>query len=448
MQRISSKTHCATHARAAVTFVLLVIVAAAMTLSWPSYAERQLIDRIVAVVDDEAIFESDVETAMRQAMIQRGQTSIVPSQHDTLFMDALEILINDRLVIAQANRLGIDVPFSDVEAEVNKALDENRKALGGEDAFEAQLAAEGLTLEELKRMYRVQIKNRMLVERVLRKDMAREHAEPTEAELHALFEERKSELPQRPEVARLQTIFIGFETSTGASSASRAKIEALRARIVAGEDFGEVAKKESEDPSAPLGGDLGYLHPKDLREPAFANAVGSLKVGEVSQPILTVYGYHLIQITDERPATGEVRVRHILVRAQPSDTDIDEVFKTANFVYDELKRGASFDSLAARYNTDPAAGKNGDLGWVRVGELPQFFQEVLTGMKPGEISQVLRESSGFRIVKLVEREDARPYEFSEVQDDLKRLYESERFGKNYEAYLAELRKKFHVEVRV
>jgi peptidyl-prolyl cis-trans isomerase SurA len=297
-------------------------------------------------------------------------------------------------------------------------------------------------------MYRVQIKNRMLVERVLRKDMARERAEPTEAELRALFEEHKSELPRRPEVAHLQTIFIGFETSTGASSVSRAKIEALRVRIIEGEDFGEVAKKESEDPSAPLGGDLGFLRPQDLREPAFANAVGSLKVGEVSQSVMTVYGYHLIQVTDQRPATGEVRVRHILVRAQPNDSDIDEVFKSANVVYDELKGGASFDSLATRYNTDPAAGKNGDLGWVRVGELPQFFQDVLKDMKPGEISQVLRESAGFRIVKLVQRENARPYEFAEVQEDLKRLYESERFGKNYDAYLAELRKRFHVDIRV
>lgn len=448
MRRNSVMTRCDVRGRMVAPFVRLALVAAIGALSTASHAERRVIDRIVAVVDDEAIFESDVETAIRQTMIQRGQTNVAPSEHDTLFMDALDILINDRLVIAQANRLGIDVPFSDVEAEVNKALDENRRALGGDAAFEAQLAAEGLTLEELKKMYRVQIKNRMLVERVLRKDMARERAEPTEAELRALFEEHKSELPQRPEVAHLQTVFIGFETSTGASSSSRAKIEALRARIVVGEDFAEVAKKESEDPSAPLGGDLGFLRPQDLREPAFANAVGSLGVGEVSQPVMTVYGYHLIQVTDERKATGEVRVRHILVRAQPDDSDIDEVFKSANFVYDELKRGASFDSLAARYNTDPAAGKNGDLGWVRVGELPQFFQDVLKEMKPGEISQVLRESSGFRIVKLVEREDARPYEFVEVQEDLKRLYESERFGKNYEAYLAELRKKFHVDVRV
>lgn len=410
-------------------------------------AERRVIDRIVAVVDDDAIFESDVEQAVRQSLLQRGQTNIPPEEREKLFEEALQVLINDRLVIAQAASLGIDVPFTEVEAEVNKALEENRKALGGEDAFDAQLAAEGLTLDDLKKMYRVQIKNRMLVERVLRRDMERKRTEPTEQELQALFEQRKAELPERPEVAHLQTIFIGFETSSGASSGSRAKIEALRARIIAGEDFGEAAKKESEDPSAALGGDLGFLRAKDLREPAFANAVGTLKVGDVSQPVLTVYGYHLIQITEERPSTGEVRVRHILIRAQPSDTDIDEVFKTANFVYEEIKGGASFDSLAARYNTDPAAGQSGDLGWVRVTELPQFFQDVLKDMKPGEVSQVLRESAGFRIVKLIEREAARPYEFAEVHDEVKRLYEQERFGSSYDSYLAELRKKFHVEIR-
>ncbi len=420
---------------------------AGLSVVTAAVAERHSIDRIVAVVDDDAIFESDVEQAVRQNLIQRGETNIPPAERDALFQQALEVLINDRLVIAQADRLGIDVPFSEVEAEVNKAIDENRQVLGGEDAFDAQLAAEGMTLDDLKKMYRVQIKNRMLVERVLRRDMERTRTEPTDAELRALFEARKSELPERPEVAHLQTIFVGFESSSVASSVSRAKIEALRVRIIEGEDFAEVAKKESEDPSGALGGDLGFLRPKDLREPAFANAVSSLKVGEVSQPVLTVYGYHLIQVTEERKSTGEVRVRHILVRAQPSDTDIDEVFKTANFIHDELGRGASFDSLAARYNTDPAAGKTGDLGWVRVGELPQFFQDVLKDMTPGQTSQVLRESSGFRIVKLVEIEPARPYEFEEVRDEVKRLYEQERFANTYDSYLADLRKKFHVEIR-
>lgn len=414
----------------------------------PARAETEPIDRIVAVVDDEAIFESDVETAVRQYMFQRGTTSVTPDERETLFREALESLIDDRLVIAQAGRLGIDVPFSDVEEQVNKTLEENRKALGGDEAFERQLAAEALTLEDLKKLYRTQIRNRMLVERVLQKDMQRERGEVTEEQLRSFYERNKDKLPTRPEVVHLRTIFIGFESSSRAVSASREKANALRMRVINGEDFAELAKKESEDPSGALGGDLGWVRPQDLREPAFAKAVEAMDIGQVSEPVLTVYGYHIIELMDKRPESGEVRIRHILVRSAPSDEDIQEVFASANTIYEDLKAGASFDSLAARYNTDPAADQYGDLGWLRVSELPQFFRDVLTDMQPGDVSQVLRESSGFRIVKLIEREAERPYEFVEIIDDLTKLYQQDRFGNTYQAYIDELRKKFKIDMRI
>jgi peptidyl-prolyl cis-trans isomerase SurA len=428
--------------------MVTAVLAAVLPLASPAGAERQLIDRIVAVVEDEAIFESDVDQAVRQYFFQKGKTNVTPAERDEVFREALENLINDKLVIAQAGRLGIDVPFSDVEEQVTRAIEENVKTLGGEEAFERQLEAEGLTLEELKRLYRTQIRNRMLVERVLQKDMARARGEVSEQELRTFYQENRDRLPRRPEVVHLKTIFMGFETSSAAAGSARQKIDALRARIVAGEDFGAVAKAESEDPSAPLGGDLGFVRPQDLREPAFAQAAGSLETGQLSEPVLTAYGYHLIQVTEKRADRGEVRLRHILVRAQPSDADIAEVFASANRIYEDLKAGASFDSLAARYNTDPAAGKDGDLGWLRVSELPQFFRDVLGDMQAGEVSPVFRESTGFRIVELVERDAERAYEFSEIENDLRRLYDQERFGANYDAYVAGLRKKFSVDIRI
>lgn len=423
------------------------LVAAFVTAA-PARAEVEPIDRIVAVVDDEAVFESDVETAVRQYMFQRGTTSITPEERESLFREALQSLIDDRLVIAQAGRLGIDVPFSDVEAQVNKTLEENRKALGGDEAFERQLAAEGLTLEDLKKLYRTQLRNRMLVERVLQKDMQRERGEVTEEQLRSFYERNMDKLPKRPEVVHLKTIFIGFESSSGAVNASREKANAIRLRVINGEDFAELAKKESEDPSGALGGDLGWVRPQDLREPAFAKAVEALDIGQLSEPVLTVYGYHIIELTDKRPESGEVRIRHILVRSSPSDQDIQQVFASATAIHEELKAGTPFDSLAARYNTDPAADRYGDLGWLRVSELPQFFRDVLVDMKPGDVSQVLRESSGFRIVKLLDREAERPYEFVEIIDELTRLYEQDRFGNTYQAYVDELRKKFKVDLRI
>ncbi len=426
----------------------MLTVLAVAVLATTASAEREIIDRVVAVVDDEAIFESDVDTAVRQYMFQRGTSKITPQEREAMFREALQSLIDDRLVIAQAGRLGIDVPFSDVEAQVNKTIEDNRKALGGEAAFERQLADEGLTLEDLKKLYRTQLRNRMLVERVLQRDMQRARGEVTEQQLREFYEANRDKIPRRPEVTHLKTIFVGFETSSKAAVAARARADALRERIRGGEDFAELAKRESEDPSAQLGGDLGWVRAKDLREPAFAKAVAAMEVGQLSEPVLTVYGYHIIEVTDRRPDTGEVRIRHIVVRSSPTDADIQEVFGTVNTIWEDLNKGASFDSLAARYNTDPAADKYGDLGWLRVSELPQFFRDVLSNMNPGQVSQVLRESSGFRIVKLVERDAERPYEFTEIIDDLTRLYDQERFGNNYQSYIDELRRKFNVEVRI
>ena len=93
-------------------------------------AERELIDQVVAVVDDEAIFESDVIMVMNQIMFQQGRTSLSDQEQDELHDEVLQNLINDKLIIAQAKRLNIEIPFSTVEERVNQAIEENRRTMG------------------------------------------------------------------------------------------------------------------------------------------------------------------------------------------------------------------------------------------------------------------------------------------------------------------------------
>lgn len=423
--------------------VLLALAAAAGTAA----AERQLVDRIVAVVEDEAIFASDIEAMVRQYMLQQNVRSLPPAERRQLEQKVLDDLIKDKLVIAEAGRLDIDIPFSEVEEQVKKAIDENRELLGGEEAFERQLESEGFTLESLKKLYREQVRNRMLVERVLQMEMRRGQGEISEEELRRFYEERKGDLPMRPEVVHLKTIFIGFETATRAREAALERIEQIERRVRAGESFAELAREYSDDPSSSKGGDLGFLRPEDLRDPAFAAAVQKLDVGEVSEPVLTSYGYHLIRVTERNPDTGEMRISHILARVTPSDEDMKQVFEMATGVRAELAAGAPFDSLASRYNTDPTTDAFGDLGWLKVSDLPEFFRDVLSGLRPGEVSQVLRESSGFRIVKLVDREAERPYEFAEIQNELRQLYKQEYMNEAYDDYVAGLREKFTVDIK-
>lgn len=427
----------------------LMIAATVIALLLPavdSAAERELIDRIVAVVEDEAIFESDIQMMITQMMFQQGRTELSDAEHQELYNRVLEELINTKLVISQAGRLDLDIPFEQVEERVTKAINDNIQALGGQQAFESQLAREGFTMESLKALYRQQIRNRMLEEEVLRMEVDRGAIQISEEDLRAFYEEKKDEFPLRPAVVNLKTIFVGFESSEAVQVDAKARIEEIRQKALAGESFADLAKTYSEDPSAPLGGDLGFVKPEDLADENFADAAANLGIGEISEPIKTAYGYHILQVTERNPDTGEARLRHILIRMTADEDDIQAVFARATEIHQQIATGASFEEMADQYSTDPNAGPGGDLGWLRVGDLPDFFQDVLRGMKPGDMSQVLRESSGFRIVKLVERQEPRPYEFEEIRNELQRMYESERMEDVYKNYVKDLRKRFSVKV--
>jgi len=414
----------------------------------PQAVDRTLVDRVVAVVEDDPVFMSEVVQAVKQVLVQRGVTDVAPEARAELERQALNELINSRLIVAKASRLGIDVSFSEVERYVERAIEENVKTLGGQAAFERQLAAENLTLDELKQLYRDQIRNRMIVERVLSTEINRGKLQVTDEELRDAYEARKGELPERPAVVHLSTIYLSFESADNAVSAAKARADSIYERIVAGEDFAELAREYSEDPSAESGGVLGTVRPEDLADPAFSAAASSLDIGEVSKPVKTQYGYHLIMVTGKHPDTGEVDLSHILIRAKAGEEDVQGVYARAQRIHDQLVAGAPFDSLAREYSDDAASAEaGGDLGWLRVGDLPEFFREVLGGMQPGEISQVLREPNGFRIVKLLESEAARPFTFEEVRDDLRKSVEQEKLAESYDRYVDGLRDEFYVDVR-
>jgi peptidyl-prolyl cis-trans isomerase SurA len=424
--------------------VILLLLTAAPGIQPDAAADRELIDQVVAVVEDEAIFESDVIMVMNQLMFQQGRTSITDSERNELRTQVLQNLINDKLIIAQAKRLEIDIPFSVVEERVNQAIEENQRGLGGPEAFERQLEREGFTLESLKQLYRQQIRNRMLVEEVLRSEVDRGAIDITDDDLRAFYEEKKDEFPDRPAVVHLKTIFLGFDSSENVRSNARARIDEVYKRAMSGDSFAELAKTYSEDPSGPLGGDLGFVNPDDLADPVLAETVKNLGIGEISKPVKSALGYHIIQATERNPDNGEVRIRHILIRMTADEEEVAKLFSKGTEIRNQLVAGASFDELADEYSTDPNAGPGGDLGWLKVGDLPEFFQDVLSGMKPGDISQVLRESSGFRIVMLVEREAPRPYEFDEIRGELRKMYEQEKMEEIYKTYVEQLRGKFHV----
>lgn len=410
--------------------------------------DRELIDRVIAVVEDEAVFQSDIDQTIKQFMVSQGRSLITDEERTELEDRALDELINSKLILAQAKRMGIEISFTDVERAVEQAIDENRQTLGGDAAFQSQLAREGLTIDGLKQLYREQVRNRMLVERVLATEINRGSLQVTDEEVRDAWEDQKSELGMRPAVAHLRTIFFAMNSSTDAQTVALDTANDLRDRIINGEDFASVAEEFSQDPaSAKNGGALGTLKLEDLSEQSFADAAAALSIGEISQPVFTQFGYHLIQVTGKNDADGEVDIRHILVRVTTGENDVQAVFARATGVHEQIDDGMPFEDAAKEYSDDPATAANGgDLGWLREEELPDFFQDVLDDMRPGDVSQVLREPAGFRIVQLVQRETERPYEYYEVKDDMKKMVEQERMAESYDSYLTSLRDEFYIQI--
>jgi peptidyl-prolyl cis-trans isomerase SurA len=202
-----------------------------------------------------------------------------------------------------------------------------------------------------------------------------------------------------------------------------AKIMKIRARILKGEDFNKVASEKgiSDDPSAlENGGDLGYFTALQMVYP-FENAAYSTKVGEISMPVRTRYGYHILKIIDRRKAQGEVLAAHIMIRT-PNNMSADDSLKLygkMTEIYTKLKAGEKFEDLAQQYSDDKSsARKGGELPWFGTGKMPLEFETTAFALKnKGDYSQIMRTKYGWHILKLIDKKGLAS--FDEMKNELK-----------------------------
>ncbi|MFN8142885.1 MAG: peptidylprolyl isomerase [Bacteroidia bacterium] len=195
----------------------------------------------------------------------------------------------------------------------------------------------------------------------------------------------------------------------------------VRGELMKGADFTATAKKYSDDPSAKdNGGDLGYFSALQMVYP-FESAAFNTKNGEISAPVRTRFGYHIIKVTDSRPAQGEVKVAHIMVKvaAGAKEEDSTKAVAKVNEIYGKLKAGEKFEDLARQFSDDQSSAKNGGLlpmfGTGRM--VPEFEKAAFALKANGDYSEPVRTSYGWHIIKLIEKKPLGSYE--ELQADLK-----------------------------
>ncbi len=231
------------------------------------------------------------------------------------------------------------------------------------------------------------------------------------------------------------------------------KLMNIRKKALAGEDFAALARKYSDDPSArnmkatnnrPArkgnGGDLGYFTAFYMVYP-FETAAYSTPVGEISKPIRTRYGYHIIKVTDKIPALGNIHVAHINVK--PSKDNPASAKKKIDEILSEIKSGKlTFEEAAQKYSSDRgSAEKGGVLPWFEVSRMVPEFISAISKLSVGQISEPVETEYGWHIIKLLELKKVPPYD-QYLPELRKRAKRDSRSNIGREAAIAKFKKEF------
>lgn len=201
------------------------------------------------------------------------------------------------------------------------------------------------------------------------------------------------------------------------------KIMSIRTRILKGEDFNKVASEKgiSDDPSSKEnGGDLGYFTALQMVYP-FETAAFTTKVGDISMPVRTRFGYHIIKVVDKRKAQGEVLVSHIMVKTAPNLTKEDSLntYSKITEIYNKLKAGSKFDELATQFSDDKQSSKKGgELPWFTTNKMPYEFEKAAFALQnKTDFSAPVKTKYGWHIIKLIDKRSLAS--FDNMKNELK-----------------------------
>lgn len=377
---------------------LLMLLAVA--LSFSAQAERKLLDQVVAIVDDDVILQTELEARINTitGRLSAQGTGLPPRR--LLEERVLDQLITESVQLQMADKMGMRISDNELNETVANIAERNGLSLA---EFENQLAMEGVSY----RQAREQIRQEMLTGRVQQRQVGN-RVRVTEREVENYLQALESTGGNDAEY-RLAYIFIELDNPADdtAVDATREKAEELRAAILDGRDFREVAVAESDASNALEGGDMGWRSERQLPS-LVAPVVPELEVGIPSEVLENNSGFHMVMVMDKRGGTQKQviqqnRVRHILIRPSEATTDA-EAEAAIRKLFQQIQDGADFAVLARQYSDDSVSGSDGgNLGWVSPGQMVPAFEQAMQEANVDELKGPFRSQFGWHILQVEER---------------------------------------------
>ena len=424
--------------------MILKILIVFVSLTSCIFAQGEVIDKVVAVVDNEIILQSELDFQSAMYASQRGMDPKSPE----LKRQILNSMIDEKLVYAQAELDSIIITDEEISQRIDYQINVLQQQYGSIANIENMY---GMSIEKIKRELREDVRKNLMVQRLREKNFA--PVEASRREVEEFYYTFKDSLGMIPEKLRIYHIFRNPKTTDRLKKQYRDFVQAVLDSIKQGASFEEMAKKYSEDPgSKSFGGDLGFVK-RGVFYPQFEAVAFSLEEGEMSDVVETPVGYHIIELLERR---GEsIHTRHILIKFK---TDENADLETIEFLSDLrdsiVNEKNTFQFYAKKYSEDKeTAPFSGDLGTFYINQLDKNLLDVVSKLKQGEISFPKRidygqGTYGYHIVYVLTRIPQHPASLEEDYAELKRLADEYKKQKQYDKWLASLKEKIYWEVRL
>lgn len=417
----------------------LALLSALLLIAQTSTAEYQLLDRVVAIAEDDVVLASQVRNDMRQlkrTLAARG-TELPPDK--IIYEQVLERAIIDSLQLQRAYRSGLRISDQDLNDAMQRVAEQNRLTL---PQFREALEQSGQSYLEA----REQMRKEMLIRRVQQRGVMR-GMNIADSEVENFLQSSEGQALLEPE---FQLDHILLPLPEGATKQQRQRAESTMqnlAKLAADKLFAELAS-ELEAAGA-RHAPLGWRRKADIPS-LFGETVSGLQKGEVSEVVRSDSGLHLVKLIDQRGGIEgtlrETKVRHILIT--PNEIrDEQQARELAEEVAAKLAAGEDFAALARQYSDDPGSAlRGGDLGWNAPGKMVPAFESVMDIMALEEVSPPFESPFGWHILQVIDRRET-DFTRERAKERARLIIAEGKFEDELNNWLQKLRDESFVEIK-
>lgn len=406
-------------------------------------AEVQSLDRVVAIVDNDVIMQSQLDQRMGevQKSIAKQGGNLPPN--NVLQEQVLERLIMENLQLQIGDRAGVRINDEELNQAMETIAQRNNMNL---EQLRMALQQDGLSFSAA----REQIRREMIISRVRQRRVA-DRIEVSKQEVDNFMASEHGQL-QLSEEFNLANILLPLPEGSTAAVIEKAAIEAQKVyqQLQQGADFSELALSRSGSENALEGGNMGWRKAAQL-PPPFDSLIPPLSPGQVTQPVRTPGGFLIIKLLEKRGGNNqlrdEVHVRHILIKPSEIRTDA-EAQKLAERLHARIVAGEDFSELAKAFSEDPGSARNGgDLDWIDPAILVPEFQEVMKNTPSGQLSEPFRSGYGWHVLEVLGRRATDSSEQLREQQALN-ILRNRKYDEELQGWLLEIRGEAYVETKL